>query len=410
MSPGGPWGGAPVPSDTCRPCVSVSGTGLSGGRPLRLQILRRCRRNSAGLLLAALGMWVVLFAGFVPSAEARERIFPGLVFDAETGIIIHDEHIDHLWRPASLTKMMTAYLVFEAVRDGRLLWSSKYRPTRFARFQPKVRHGMNMRRKYSVDFLLKTMMARSSNDAAAMLAQLIGAGPFDLPRYRDVCLNRYPRVIHSWTTRDGPDVVTDRDLLPDRQTLLSLGVRPNPFSRPEGKRRCCFCDFIVRMNKTAKQLGMKHTFFETANGLPAYAQLTTVRDFGILAHALFRDFPEYRELLGLPTITVNGGERKNFNRLLGTYEGADGIKTGFTCGSGYNLVASATRDGVTLVAVVMGAIKKGERYRKAEELLDWGFETVAWRRAVGGPTLYEPGPAPGTPTGPGDVTRKIRGC
>jgi D-alanyl-D-alanine carboxypeptidase len=140
--------------------------------------------------------------------------------------------------------------------------------------------------------------------------------------------------------------------------------------------------FSVMMNDTAKRLGMVQTSYVNPNGLPADGQITSARDLAILARSIIKNLPEYEYFVHIPSIRFGKRITQNFNRLIGRYPGADGFKTGFICASGYNLVASATRDGRRLIAVVLGASSGTARSVRAAQLLDRGFASngLAWIR------------------------------
>jgi len=140
--------------------------------------------------------------------------------------------------------------------------------------------------------------------------------------------------------------------------------------------------FSAMMNETAQKLGMTQTSYVNPNGLPADGQITSARDLAILARAIIHDLPEYEYFVHIPSIRYGRKITQNFNRLIGRYPGADGFKTGFICASGYNLVASATRDGRRLIAVVLGASSGTMRAVRAAQLLDRGFANngLAWLR------------------------------
>jgi D-alanyl-D-alanine carboxypeptidase len=140
--------------------------------------------------------------------------------------------------------------------------------------------------------------------------------------------------------------------------------------------------FSAMMNDTAQKLGMTQTSYVNPNGLPADGQITSARDLGILARSFLRDLPEYEYFVHIPAIRFGKRVTGNFNKLIGRYPGADGFKTGFICASGYNLVASATRNGRRLIAVVLGANSGTARAVKAAQLLERGFsqDNLTWLR------------------------------
>jgi D-alanyl-D-alanine carboxypeptidase len=145
--------------------------------------------------------------------------------------------------------------------------------------------------------------------------------------------------------------------------------------------------FVRLMNETAKRLGMTRTHFVNPNGLPVEGQVSTARDLARLARAAVLEFPEYNALWAMPEFQFGQQRLQSHNALLRTFEGADGIKTGFICDSGFNVVASATRDGQRLMAVVLGEPSGSDRNLRAASLLEHGFETSAWKAQFGAPTI-----------------------
>lgn len=258
--------------------------------------------------LIALALWLAI----APTAALAG---PSLVFDPQTGIVLHDEDATAPWFPASLTKLMTAYLTFSALRAGRLLPSTDLTVSARAAAEPPSKLGLPIGAKISVDLALRVLLVKSANDIAVVLAEGV------------------------WGDVDA---------------------------------------FVSQMNATARGLGMTDTYFVNPNGLPAPEQVTTARDMGLLAQALLRDFPEYRHLFGLDAVKVGKRTMRTHNKLIGKFDGADGMKTGFICASGFNLVASATRNGRQLVAVVLGAPSGKTREEEAADLLQKGFESTWW--------------------------------
>jgi D-alanyl-D-alanine carboxypeptidase len=154
--------------------------------------------------------------------------------------------------------------------------------------------------------------------------------------------------------------------------------------------------FVAHMNATAARLGMTRTSFANANGLPAAEQLSTARDLARLAAAVVHEYPEHAHLWSMRSVRVGKSSMRSYNGLLGRYAGADGLKTGFTCASGFNIVGTAARDGRRLIAVVLGATTDGERSLRAANLLEHGFHKAEWAQLFPAPTLAslptEPGP------------------
>nr|WP_080507844.1 D-alanyl-D-alanine carboxypeptidase family protein [Rhodopseudomonas palustris] len=247
----------------------------------------------------------------IASAEAL------LLVEADTGKVLQAENATYPWYPASVTKIMTAYVTLKAVKEGRLTLDSLLTVSPVAAAQSPSKMGFAPGTLITVDNALKMMMVKSANDIAVVLAEGVGGSV------------------------DG---------------------------------------FSDMMNTTAQRLGMTQTHYVNPNGLPAEGQVTSARDLAILARAVLRDLPEYEHFMHIPAIRFGKRVTHNFNKLIGRYPGADGFKTGFICASGYNLVASATRNGRRLIAVVLGANSGQDRAVKAAQLLERGFSanTLAW--------------------------------
>lgn len=242
---------------------------------------------------------------------------PTLLFEASSGRILYAEDQDDRWHPASLTKIMTAYLVFEALKAGKITLETKLTFSEAAHIQPPSKVGLPVGAEMEVGTALRALIIKSANDVAVALAEGIGGSE---------------------------------------------------------------AEFVARMNATAQRLGMTRTHFVNPNGLPAAEQVTTARDLGRLSRAVVRDFPEYAAYWAEPEMRIGRARLVTHNGLLKTYEGTDGIKTGFICDSGYNIVASATRDGVRLVAVVLGEATGMDRTLRTQALLEHGFNTYAWKQ------------------------------
>jgi D-alanyl-D-alanine carboxypeptidase len=236
---------------------------------------------------------------------------PALLFDAKSGKVLYAEDPDNPWHPASLAKLMTAYLTFEAIKSGRLALNSKIKCSAAANAEPPSKIGLPVGQELTVDLALQALIIKSANDVAVMLAEAVG------------------------------------------------GSEPL---------------FVAKMNETAKRLGMERTNFVNTNGLPAPAQITTARDLGKLARAILTDFPEYARYWSMQQMRLGKNRLRSHNGLLQSVEGADGLKTGFTCDSGFNIVATATRDGRQLVAVVLGDPTSSARNVRAASLLEYGFQ------------------------------------
>ena len=246
------------------------------------------------------------------------------MLEAESGKVLYQENAGHPWYPASVTKLMTAYVTLRAVKEGRLTLESPLTVTANAVAQQPVKMGFPAGTVVTVDNALKMLMVKSANDMAVVLAEGVG-GSIE--------------------------------------------------------------NFADQMNANARQLGMTQSSFVNPNGLPADDQITSARDMGILARALIREMPEYDYYWHLPGIRMGKMVQRNYNTLIGRYPGADGMKTGFICASGFNLVASATRDGKRLIAVVMGAPSSAGRALKAAQLLERGFKSSGGLGGLLAPSL-----------------------
>jgi len=233
-----------------------------------------------------------------------------LVVEADTGKVLQADNATMPWYPASVTKIMTAYVTLKAVKDGRLTLDTLLTVSPVAASQSPSKMGFRPGIQVTVDNALKMMLVKSANDMAVVLAEGVGGSV------------------------DG---------------------------------------FSAMMNQTAQKLGMTQTSYVNPNGLPADGQITSARDLAILARAVIRDLPEYEYFMHIPSIRYGRRVTQNFNKLIGRYPGADGFKTGFICASGYNLVASATRNGKRLIAVVLGASSGNARAVRAAQLLERGF-------------------------------------
>ncbi|MES2167550.1 MAG: D-alanyl-D-alanine carboxypeptidase family protein [Pseudomonadota bacterium] len=249
----------------------------------------------------------MLMAAIAPRIAQAEAL---LVIEADTGKVLQAENATYPWYPASVTKIMTAYVALKAVKDGRMTLDTLLTVSPTAAAQAPSKMGFKPGTQVTLDNALKMMMVKSANDIAVVIAEGVGG------------------------SIDG---------------------------------------FSAEMNKTAQRLGMTQTSYVNPNGLPAEGQITSARDLGILARAIIRDLPEYEYFMHIPAIKFGRRVTANFNKLIGRYPGADGMKTGFICASGFNLVATATRNNKRLIAVVLGAQSSAQRAAKAAQLLERGF-------------------------------------
>jgi D-alanyl-D-alanine carboxypeptidase len=267
--------------------------------PLRPAVL-------AALLAAA------MLAGLAPRPAAA---YPTLVIDAETGRVLHAEEATRPWHPASTTKMMTAYLLLKAVREGRVALDAPFVASKRAAGQRPSKAGIRAGQSVTAEDALKLLMVKSANDIAVVIAENVGG---------------------------------------------SLEA------------------FVRDMNAEARRLGMRSTRWTNANGWHDPAQQTSARDLAVLTRALWFEFPEYRGFWNIGSLDLNGRILKNTNGLVGRYPGVLGMKTGFVCASGFNLVSVAERGGRTLIGVVLGAGSGAERVVVSARLLDQAFATGGW--------------------------------
>ncbi|MDX9860246.1 MAG: D-alanyl-D-alanine carboxypeptidase [Rhodospirillales bacterium] len=254
----------------------------------------------------------VISAGLTASPAYAK--YAALVMDADSGRILNAVNADTRNYPASLTKMMTLYLVFDALE--RKVWTpdTPLKVSARAARQPASKLGLPAGSRIAVRDAILALVTKSANDIATTIAE-------------------------------GMD---------------------------KSER-----DFGLRMTSMARKLGMKNTTFRNASGLFHRGQMSTARDMAILARALLRDFPQYYHFFSTPSFTYNGQTHRNHNGLLDSYDGVDGIKTGYISASGFNLAASAVRDGRRLIGVVFGGRSAAIRNRQMARLLDSGFAMVA---------------------------------
>jgi D-alanyl-D-alanine carboxypeptidase len=277
-------------------------------------------RRTRGQAITAVAATAALVAWLSFGAGARAADSATLVVDAKSGRVIHADNAEAVSHPASLTKMMTLYLIFERLQQGRLRLDTKWRASANAARQPPSKLGLKEGHSITVHQAILAMITKSANDVATTAAESLA-----------------------------------------------------------GSER----NFALAMSAKAMKLGMPDTVFRNASGLPHPGQVTSARDMATLALALQRDFPRYYHYFSAPEFSFGGVTHRNHNALLGSYEGADGIKTGYIRASGFNLVASASRHGHRLIGVVMGGRSPASRNRQMEELLDKGFESLqAWAPAV----------------------------
>jgi D-alanyl-D-alanine carboxypeptidase len=258
----------------------------------------------------------LLLAGALalPALAGSARANPAILFDLNSGAILQHQDAFKRWYPASLSKLMTAYVTFRAIAAGEVQLDSPIKVTKHSAAEPPSKMGFKPGSVMRLDNALKMMLVKSANDIAMAVGENVGGS------------------------------------------------------------QAAFAD---RMNAEAQRLGMTGTHFVNPNGLFSPDQYTTARDLAVLVMALRRDFPQYAPWFSIEGLAVGKKAISNYNLLIGRYPGADGMKTGFVCSSGFNMIGSATRNGRTLIAVVLGEKSAVSRAETAAKLLDQGFATPA---------------------------------
>jgi D-alanyl-D-alanine carboxypeptidase len=287
---------------------------------MRKGVSRGLLAIAAGVSLQArLGTAVVAVAllfevGITPAqAQIGSARYSSIVVDATSGDVLEEVNADQLRHPASLTKMMTLYLTFEALRDRRIALDQAVPVSGYAASMEPTKLGLIPGTRLTVEQAILGLITKSANDAAAAVGELLGGSE-------------------------------------DR--------------------------FAQMMTLRARALGMTHSTFMNASGLPNPEQWTTARDLAILSRRLINDFPGYYRYFSTPSFAWHRQVIFNHDNMLRTYPGADGLKTGYTEASGHNLVTSAVRGGVRLVGVVLGAASNPERDIHMASLLNQGFEQL----------------------------------
>jgi D-alanyl-D-alanine carboxypeptidase len=262
------------------------------------------RLLAAGFLTAALvGM----------AANPAGAKYASIIIDADSGVVRHETNSDERLFPASLTKLMTLYLLFEAVESKRIGWNSQFTASRQVALQPATRLGLAPGDKVTAKEAALALIIHSANDVATLVAEELGG--------------------------------------------------------TEEK-------FALQMTAKARKLGMTRTTFRNASGLPHSGQQSSARDMAILAQALMDRFPQHYPMFSETSFTYSGRVYKTHNRVLLNYDGADGLKTGFTHASGFNLVTSAVRDNHRLIGVVFGSNTSKARDTHMQQLLDKAFAGI----------------------------------
>ncbi|MEX0348858.1 MAG: D-alanyl-D-alanine carboxypeptidase family protein [Paracoccaceae bacterium] len=277
--------------------------------------VRRMKSARWGLVILTL-LWLCVL---VPLSVAAAP-YAAMVVDARTGEVLHSRNADTRLHPASLTKMMTLYIAFEAVRNGEIDLDTKVRIPKAAAAEPPSKLGLRSGQKIAFRYLIRAAAVKSANDAA---------------------------------------------------TAIGIAISGSEAA------------FARRMTRTAKAMGMTRTTFKNAHGLTEKGHLSTARDMTTLGRHMLYDYPQYYNLFSRKSThagikTVNNTNR----RLLAAYKGADGIKTGYTRAAGFNLVASAKRGNERIIATVFGGQSTASRNARVAELLDMGFRRAPSRAPI----------------------------
>jgi D-alanyl-D-alanine carboxypeptidase len=250
-----------------------------------------------------------------PAAQAQER-YAAFVMDARTNEVLHEDMADEARYPASLTKMMTLYMLFEALERGDITMETRLTASRNASRQPPSRLGVRRGDTITVDQAIRALVVQSANDVATMVGERLGGSE---------------------------------------------------------------ARFAANMTARARELGMSDTRFANASGLPDNRHRTTARDMARLSQALWYDFPEYYHYFQTPNFAWRRGSGRNHNRLLGQVEGVDGIKTGYTRASGFNLATMTERGGRRVIVVVLGGATAAARDAQVAYLIEGAYQEYARR-------------------------------
>ena len=308
---------------------------IGGSRQKAVTMKVRHRQPARYGLFLFTAIWLIV----VLPLSVRAAPYAAMVMDARNGEVLHSENADTRLHPASLTKMMTLYVAFQAIERGEISLDTEVTITREAAAEPPSKLGLRSGQKIKLRYLIRAAAIKSANDAAHAIGVAI-----------------------------------------------------------EGSEAA----YARRMNRTAAAMGMTRTTFKNMHGLTAEGHMSTARDMTILGRHMLYDFPEYYNLFSRRSTDAGIAHVNNTNRrLLDAYRGADGIKTGYTRAAGFNLVASAERGGTRIIATVFGGRSTVSRNQRVAELLDLGFKKapsqVALRRPV------KPDAIPGRGPGVGDV-------
>jgi D-alanyl-D-alanine carboxypeptidase len=275
---------------------------------------------AAAFLLAGLGL--------ATPAHAEDR-YAAIVMDARTNEVLLEDQADEVRYPASLTKMMTLYMLFEALERGDITMDTRWTASRNAARQPPSRLGLGCTRRRGCDSItveqaVNALVVQSANDVATLVAERLGGSE---------------------------------------------------------------ARFAANMTARARELGLTDTRFANASGLPDSRHRTTARDMALLSQALWRDFPQYYHVFQSPDFRWRRSVGRNHNRLLGQVDGVDGIKTGYTRASGFNLATMAERNGRRVIVVVLGGESAAARDAQVAYLIEGAYQEFARREDPNAATL-----------------------
>ena len=301
-------------------------------------MFERARRLLASIALAA----ATAVAPVASTAQAQipylqlsesQPKYAAVVVDAKTGEVLYAKRADSPRYPASITKVMTLYLAFEALASGRLKLDDPVEMSPRAAAQAPTKLGLRPGETLTVEQAMQALAIKSANDVAVALAEKLGGSE---------------------------------------------------------------ARFAAMMTLRAQELGMRNTRLVNASGLPDSRQISTARDIAILSRAVMRDYPQYYKLFSQQSFTFRGVTMRNHNGLLGRMPGVDGLKTGYTNASGFNIAVSAVRDNRRLITVVLGAPSTATRNNNAEDLILTGFDVMSRRdrgeKITVAQNLFEPEP------------------
>lgn len=259
---------------------------------------------------AKLILFIVLPVWLFFISEISYARHAAILVDATNGSVMYEKEATQSWYPASLTKLMTLYMTFDAISNGQIQLQDTLSASRHAALQPNSKLGLHVGETLTVEQAILALITRSANDAAVVLAEHIG------------------------------------------------GTEES---------------FAVKMTAKAHAIGMVDTHFMNATGLPHPWQVSTARDLGLLAWRTIHNFPDFYPYFSAHSLNFRGSELHAINKFTEHYPGAEGMKTGFTCGSGYNLISTASQNGKRLIGVILGGMTSAQRYQLMIEMMDAGF-------------------------------------